>query len=118
MTIAGVLDYLKTVAKEQWTAVDTLPEGTPSNFVFASGVGAWSTMLNLNQDGSFSGSFSDSDVTAGEGYSYTMYCSDFTGKFTEIKKLNDHVYSMQLTDLQLEQESGTQEIIDDCLKVY
>ena len=47
-----------------------------------------------------------------------MYCSDFTGKFTEIKKLNDHVYSMQLTDLQLEQESGTQEIIDDCLKVY
>lgn len=53
-----------------------------------------STMLNLNQDGSFSGSFSDSDVTAGEGYSYTMYCSDFTGKFTEIKKLNDHVYSM------------------------
>lgn len=118
MTIAGVLDYLKTVAKEQWTAVDTLPEGTPSNFVFASGVGAWSTMMNLNQDGSFSGSFSDSDVTAGEGYSYTMYCSDFTGKFTEIKKLNDHVYSMQLTDLQLEQESGTQEIIDDCLKVY
>ena len=75
-------------------------------------------MLNLNQDGSFSVLFSGQRCDRGaEGYSYTMYCSDFTGKFTEIKKLNDHVYSMH-TDLQLEQESGTQEIIDDCLKVY
>lgn len=118
MTISGILDYLKTVVNEQWTSVNTLPDGTPSNFVFASGVGAWSTVLDLKQDGSFSGSFTDSDMAGGDGYSYTMYCCDFTGKFTDIKKLNDHVYSMQLTDLQLKQEAGTQEIVEDCLQVY
>lgn len=118
MTISGILDYLKTVENEQWSAVDALPDGTPSDFIFSSGVGAWSTSLTLNKDGSFSGSFSDSDMTGGDGYSYTVYCNDFTGSFTNLKKLNDHVYSMELVDLQTSQESGTQEIVDDCLKVY
>ena len=34
----------------------------PFTFVFSSGAGAWSTMLEIQEDGSFSGQYSDSDA--------------------------------------------------------
>lgn len=51
-------------------------------FVFSSGVGAWQTMLNINEDGSFKGYYSDSDMgDTGEGYpNGIIYLSVFEGK--------------------------------------
>ena len=56
-------------------------------FVFSSGVGAWQTMLNINEDGSFQGLYSDSDMgDTGEGYpNGIIYSSKFEGEFTTPK---------------------------------
>ena len=117
MTIAGVQAYLSSAGEEIGESVSMLPDGIPANFVFSSGAGAWGTSLSLNQDGSFSGSYSDTDMTGGDGYVATQYYSNFSGCFDNFRKLSDHVYSMHVSWLQLSEEPGTQEIRDDCLNV-
>ena len=51
-------------------------------YVFSSGVGGWQTGLTFYPDGSFSGSYYDSDMgDTGPGYENgTMYVCDFSGK--------------------------------------
>lgn len=89
-------------------------------FVFASGVGAWQTLLNINGDGTFRGYYSDSDMgTVGEGYPYGVnYSSTFEGKFTTPMKVNDYTYSMTIEYINYEKEVGSEEIIDGIKYIY
>ena len=89
-------------------------------FVFSSGVGAWATVFSIEEDGSFSGEYFDTDMgVMGEDYpNGTMYQSIFTGKFSEIQKVNEYTYSMQISELNYEREVGTEEIKDDVKYVY
>lgn len=81
----------------------------PSEFYFASGVGAWSTEIKLNNDGTFKGQYHDSESGASEtGYSDgTVYICNFSGKFTMPKKINEYIYSMNLESLNVEGTPGT-----------
>ena len=49
-------------AAEQAAVPAELPDVFPMELIFSSGAGAWRTTLTLNRDGSFSGSFRDSDM--------------------------------------------------------
>lgn len=89
-------------------------------FVFSSGVGAWQTILNINEDGTFKGYYSDSDMgVTEEGYPNGInYSSTFEGKFTRPKKVNDYTYSMSIEYINLEKEVGSEEIIDGIKYIY
>lgn len=89
-------------------------------FVFSSGVGAWQTMLNINDDGTFKGYYSDSDMgDTGEGYTNGInYSSTFEGKFTTPKRVNDYTYSMSIESIKLEKEVGSEEMIDGIKYIY
>lgn len=89
------------------------------NFVFASGAGAWGTVITLNEDGSFEGSFHDSNMgEIGDGYpNGTVYICEFKGKFTDIKPVEEGIWSMRLESLETEGEPGTEEIKDGVLFV-
>lgn len=89
----------------------------PDEFVYSSGAGAWATDLYLNDDGTFSGAYHDSDMGAvGEDYpNGTMYISDFTGKFTEPQQVNEYIYSTSIEYIKLEKEEG-QEYIEDGIR--
>lgn len=89
-------------------------------FYFASGVGGWRTVLQIKEDGSFSGTFSDSDMgSTGEGYpGGTYYFSDFHGKFSTPVKVNEYTYSMKIEEIGYENEVGTEEIKDEILYCY
>lgn len=117
MTIAGVQAYLAFADAEIGSPAAALPDGIPGNFVFASGVGAWGTSLTLNADGSFSGSYSDTDMIGGDGYEATRYYSDFSGSFDDIRQVSEHVYFLHVAQLQLADEPGTQSISDNCLNL-
>ena len=93
-------------------AEDILPEDMPSTFSFSSGVGAWSAEIDLQRNGSFSGSYMDSDMgDSGEEYpNGTVYLCDFTGRFTDIQKSGDYTYTMTLQDLQKAEQK--EEIVD------
>ncbi|MCD8026975.1 MAG: hypothetical protein LUF33_08680 [Clostridiales bacterium] len=86
----------------------------PETFVFSSGVGGWATTIALNDDGTFSGEYHDSDLgSSGDGYSGTVYICNFTGKFSEPKMVNEYIYSMNLEYLNIEEEVGTEYIKDN-----
>lgn len=89
-------------------------------FCFSSGVGAWSTIMEIHEDGSFEGNFHDSDMgDSGEGYpNGTVYFCDFRGQFSEPVRVNEYTYSAEIQNMELERESGTSEIIDGIRYIY
>lgn len=91
-----------------------LPESFPMTLVFASGVGAWGTELDLQRDGSFRGRFHDSDMgDTGETYpNGTVYVCVFSGAYTDLRRQEDGSWSMRLSELVSEDDSG-KEWIDD-----
>ncbi len=91
-----------------------LADSLPIDLEFSSGVGAWGTGLTLAADGSFSGEYHDSDMGDG-GDDYpdgTVYLCNFSGKFTEIKQLDDHSYSLTLEELSSDYEQGKEWVED------
>lgn len=86
-----------------------------SVFWFSSGAGGWSTHIELNSDGSFSGNYSDSNMgdTGPDNPNGTVYTCEFSGKFGNITKVNDYSYKMTLTEINIENTPGDEWIEDD-----
>lgn len=89
-------------------------------FWFASGAGAWSTVLSIHEDGTFEGEYHDSDMgDTGEGYpGGVMYLCEFSGKFTEPEKVDDYTYSMKIESIKTDQAPDTEEIKDGIRYIY
>ena len=85
---------------------DTLPEDLPMDLIFSSGVGAWSTALRLERDGTFSGEHHDSDMGVdGEDHpNGTIYICDFSGRFSELEKVDKYSYSLTLAEISSDYE--------------
>ena len=86
----------------------------PSSYSFLSGAGGWSSSLKINSDGSFTGSHFDSDMgDRGTGYpNGTVYHCDFSGKFGNVKKIDDYTYTMELLSLTQTEKQDTSYIKD------
>lgn len=99
---------------------DSLYADLPSRFTFCSGAGGWMTVMELNDDGSFTGSFHDSDMgVTGEGYPKgTVYKCDFSGKFSHPKQLSRFVYSAELEYLNLDGTPGDEYVEDETRYIY
>lgn len=80
-----------------------LPDDLPLDFLLTSGAGGWSTWLTLNRDGTFEGGYSDTDM--GDALP-TIYTSEFSGAFSDIRRVNDYTYIMTLNELDLEKTPG------------
>ena len=87
---------------------DALPEDFPIDFVFSNGVGAWATSMTLEQDGAFSGAYYDADMgVCDENYpNGTVYICDFSGRFSDIEKVDEYSYSLTLAELDSDYEAG------------
>ena len=91
---------------------ENLFESMPSQFMFCSGAGAWSTVLTIAEDGTFTGLFHDSNNNI-------QYICEFTGAFTQPEKVSDYVYSMEIETLELEHPAdGTEEYADGIHYIY
>lgn len=86
----------------------------PIDFLFASGAGGWGTELTLNPDGSFTGSYSDSDMGSNtpEYPNGTRYVCEFKGQFSDIRQISDYAWSMKLSGLSTEKEKDVTWIED------
>ncbi len=87
----------------------------PMAFYFSSGAGAWATELQLNEDGTFTGYFWDTNMGEnGEGYPYgTTYVCSFSGKFGSSEKVDDYSYRVKLEELTLDRPEGEEWIEDE-----
>lgn len=88
-----------------WTLVyyEILPE---LEMTFSSGAGAWSTTLSLSGNGSFAGSYHDSDMgDSGDGYpGGTCYVCDFSGTF-RVADIQGHTAKLEMTELKHKQKA-------------
>ncbi len=93
---------------------------TDYEFYFSSGAGAWATRMMIQEDGSFSGEYHDSDMgVTGDGYpNGTQYSSIFRGRFAAPEKVNDYTWSTTITQLDYEQEADTEEILGGVRYIY
>ena len=84
----------------------------PPQFSFASGVGAWSTDMNVYEDGTFAGYFHDSDMgDVGPDYpNGTMYESLFSGSFVVVRQVGQYEYLLKMTSLKAEGTVGAERI--------
>ena len=100
----------KVVEDEKNPIFDVLP----LEFVFSSGAGAWQSIITLNSDGSFKGTYSDAEMGSnGKDYpNGTLYTCEFSGKFEEIKQVNDYTYTMTLAEVNTEKKEGEEWIED------
>lgn len=101
-------DYLKVKPGENLFAI------MPHQFSFSSGAGGWATSLNLYEDGSFDGYFSDWNM--GElGLDYpngTCRLCAFSGEFSTPKKITDYVYAISIKRLNYPRDVGAEWIED------
>lgn len=98
----------------------SLPQADyPMEFLFSSGAGAWGTRLKLNEDGSFEGQFTDSNMgETGKGYpNGTVYRCSFTGRFSPSERLDIHSYPLTLEEVTPDHPAGEEEIKDGILYV-
>lgn len=65
-------------------------------YIFSAGAGAWSTIMTVNADGSFSADYHDSDLgVTGDGYpNGSRSIASGTGKFNYSKRNDDGSFSM------------------------
>ncbi len=89
-------------------------------FGFSSGVGAWGTGLTVHEDGSFTGSYHDTNMgDIGEGYPHgSVLTCEFSGQFSNPVKVNEYSWSFSVDSLELSREAGTEEIIDQVRYEY
>ena len=106
----------KTSEEEGIALFDEMPE----HFVFSSGAGAWSTDLELADDGSFSGVYHDSEMgLTGEGYpGGTVYICRFSGRFSEPERTEGDIWSVKIDALQTEGTEGEEYYEDGVRYVY
>ncbi len=111
---------------EIWAAIDgtNTPKELTSNAVrfpdeplylmFASGAGAWGSLLTLQPDGYFTGDYRDSEMgsNTADYPNGTCYVSIFEGQFTDIQQISDYSWSMKLAKLSTEKETEASWIED------
>jgi len=89
------------------------------DFWFASGAGGWETTLSIEPDGSFYGSFYDSDMgSIGEGYpNGTVYVCSFSGRFGNVVRQDEYTCVMDTLELIIEPTEADEWIEDGVLYV-
>ena len=105
MCCAPVFAQEETLTFEQLSAL---------NWEFCSGAGAWSTDMKINEDGTFTGDYHDSDMgDAGDDYpNGTVYCCSFSGTLSILQQVDEHSWMVRVDSLTLNEEPG-QETIED-----
>ena len=74
----------------------------PHYYEFSSGAGGWRTVLNVYNDGTFTGTYTDFDGTNTYDDDPThgqTYICEFSGQFSNPQKIDGYRYSVELTSL-------------------
>lgn len=119
-TLERQAENMETFPTETQNEEFTYQDVQGLNFAFSSGVGAWGTVLTIQEDGSFEGNYHDTNMgETGEGYpNGTVYVCDFSGKFTEPEKINEYTYSAEIQSITYGKKPETSEIIDGMKRIY
>lgn len=113
---AAIMLFGTVYASAENAKENLLSQLNGQQFEFCSGVGAWSTELTVGENGSFTGSFHDSEMgETGENYpDGTLYGCSFHGQFSDPEPVDEHAWTVNLS---VEQDEGqVPEAIEDGIR--
>lgn len=113
---AAIMLFGTVYAGAENAAGDLLSQLNGQLFEFCSGVGAWSTELTIGENGTFTGSFHDSEMgETGENYpDGTLYGCSFHGQFSDPEPVDEYAWIVKLS---VEQDEGqVPEAIEDGIR--
>lgn len=89
-------------------------------FHFNSGAGAWGTVLIIRPDGSFWGTYQDTDMgDQDEAYpNGSIHISNFSGQFSQLQRQDAYTGVLKIEELHYDVEPGTVEIRDGARYSY
>ena len=114
--IAAILMLAVVCAGAETAPADLLSLIRGKTFDFTSGVGAWYTELTVGENGTFMGSYHDSEMgETGEGYpDGTVYGCLFHGQFSDPVQADEYSWTVKVT---VEQDEGqAPETIEDGMR--
>ena len=87
---------------------------------FSSGAGAWSTELQLQADGSFTGNYHDSEMgDYADAYpNGTVYFSSFSGRMSLVEQVDENSWKLRVDELTYTEPNGKEVIEDGCKYIY
>ena len=121
LTVVGTpYGYSGTVTSENVFSI------LPDYFYFSSNAGGWWTRIYINDDGSFTGRYIDSELGYLRSYfgeysdyyfedipehpnSWYDWCCDFTGKFEIVEQISNYEFRLEVTELEFLNTPGTWE---------
>ena len=121
ITVVGTpYGYSETVTSENVFSI------LPDYFYFSSNAGGWWTRIYINDDGSFTGRYIDSELGYLRSYfgeysdyyfedipeypnSWYDWCCDFTGKFEIVEQISNYEFRLEVTELEFLNTPGTWE---------
>ncbi len=78
----------------------------PHSYYFGSGAGGWNTIIDITDDGTFTGNYHDWSAMGPDGImGYQVECN-FYGQFGNVAKIADHIYTMEVIDFHIEGTEG------------
>ena len=113
LSVLLVMIFMVTCVEADNTALHLFEQLNGQMFEFSSGVGAWSTELIMDENGTFEGYFHDGEMgETGEGYpDGTVYGCSFHGCFSDPKSIDEYTWTVNIV---LEQDEGqVPEAIED-----
>lgn len=113
---AVLMVILSVSANAETAATDLWAQLSGQMFLFCSGAGAWDTDLTIEEDGTFTGSYHDSEMgETGEGYpNGTVYGCLFHGQLSDPEPVDEYTWTAKIT---VEQDEGqVPESIEDGIR--
>ena len=112
-TIAVILSLvLLCAALSCWAETSVISTMAGLNWSFSSGAGAWSTDLQIQEDGSFTGEFHDSDMgdCTDEYPDGTVSFCSFSGQLSLVSQVDEKTWEIRIDELHTE---AAEESIED-----
>ena len=113
---AVLMMILSVSANAETAAADLWAQLSGQMFLFCSGAGAWDTDLTIEEDGTFTGSYHDSEMgETGEGYpNGTVYGCLFHGQLSDPEPVDEYTWTAKIA---VEQDEGqVPESIEDGIR--
>lgn len=115
--VLSILLLLSVVGACAESEALTFEDMTSLAWSFSSGAGGWSTDMQILENGSFIGTYHDSEMgEMGDDYPYgTIYVCSFEGQMTLLEQVDEYSWKIRVDNLTLDDEPG-QETIDDGIR--
>ena len=112
--LLGLALLMTAVAACAENAAPTFEQLSKLQWEFSSGVGGWSTEMQISEDGSFNAQYHDSEMgETGENYpNGSVYTCEFSGQMSILDQVDEHSWKVHVDKVAADEATGKETFED------